>query len=718
MFLIRPGVWDAACMRYRGYNVVEALRLSGIEVAYIDDRHLTERFAEVLSYDLIVLVRRPMTPEMSELLDAAAELSVPVVFDLDDYLFDDEIIPYVAMLRLASPEKARAGVAEWRDMLMRCDFYTGSTAYLTERATAIGREAFLIRNGLNDAQLELSRIALEQVRRKPSRSGPRLGYFSGTRTHQDDFRQIATVLVRLLGEFPTLELVVTGDFDLTEFPEFGPFADRLEERPFVDWRRLPAEIARVDINLIPLEVNTFTEGKSNLKYYEAALLHVPSVATPSSAFASSIEHGVTGYLAQTDDEWYESLRALIVDPKLLRDMGERAYRDALREYSPRVVAGEALSAYRQMLTSHRRRLGVPDQAPTIVVLVSDLDRAIQGRDPVLSMTRELSTLGAVVTLQVCDGASGLSAEEAGRKIAELVGETTFAIELGAEIPCCDVLLATDPITAQLAKRAEGRAIYVAYSVAEYLPARLSAGPDRDRADASYGWGLDLITYDAAVAEQLERRHGARTTILSPWVERAYRPLECFDPRTVLAIATGPLPEHVWCEAIDALGRVHAHHPDVTIVLGGEASSLSPRCGFPHTVLPDLVGPAFETQLEQRPIVLVLQPSGTPRWMYDLMAAGCPVVALLDEWGPPGTRAELVEGYLSVGVEGRAMADAIESLVVDRGRLGRLLFRASERVQNLGNANETADAFLRGMELADSQRHQDVCGTSGPFAHVA
>ncbi|MHC5539608.1 glycosyltransferase, partial [Singulisphaera rosea] len=191
-----------------------------------------------------------------------------------------------------------------------------------------------------------------------------------------------------------------------------------------------------------------------------------------------------------------------------------------------------------------------------------------------------------------------------------------------------------------------------------------------------------------------------------------------DPTSVLAIATGPLPEHVWREALDALGRVHAHHPEIAIVLGGQAASRSHLCEFPHTVLPDLVGTEFEARIEQKPIGLVLNPSGTPRWMFDLLAAGCPMVALLDEWGSPGTRAELVDGYLSVGVEARPMADAIESLLVDRGRRTRLLFRASERVRNLGNAKETVEGFLRGLELADSQRHQDVCGTSGPFAHVA
>ena len=58
--------------------------------------------------------------------------------------------------------------------------------------------------------------------------------------------------------------------DLTQFAEFSRFAERVEKRPFVDWTRLPAEIARVDINLIPLVLSAFTEGKSDLKYYEAA----------------------------------------------------------------------------------------------------------------------------------------------------------------------------------------------------------------------------------------------------------------------------------------------------------------------------------------------------------------------------------------------------------------------------------------------------------------
>ena len=229
-----------------------------------------------------MLVRRQMTAEIATCWTREGA-AIPVVCDLDDYLFDDEVIPHLAMLRQAPIDQARKIVREWREVPERCQFFTGSTTYLTERAATLGKESYMIRNGMNAAQLELSRMALEKAREPAARDRIRLGYFSGTRTHQDDFRQIAAVLVRLMDEFPAVDLVVAGDFDLGEFADFGRFPGRVEERPFVDWRLLPAEIARVDVNLIPLEVNPFSEGKSNLKYYEAAVLQVPSVATTAPA---------------------------------------------------------------------------------------------------------------------------------------------------------------------------------------------------------------------------------------------------------------------------------------------------------------------------------------------------------------------------------------------------------------------------------------------------
>src|SRR6185312_5590658 len=161
LFVVRPGVFDAVCMRYRGFNIMEALRLAGVEADHIDDRYVLEHLDVALGYDLIVLVRRQMTPEMDRLLDAAKQFLVPVVFELDDYIFDDEAIPYVEMYRSAPIDVARQHVRKWRDLLDRCDYYTGTTAHLKERAAAAGKDAYVIRNGVNATLFELSRCALE-----------------------------------------------------------------------------------------------------------------------------------------------------------------------------------------------------------------------------------------------------------------------------------------------------------------------------------------------------------------------------------------------------------------------------------------------------------------------------------------------------------------------------------------------------------------------------
>jgi hypothetical protein len=380
-------------------------------------------------------------------------------------------------------------------------------------------------------------------------------------------------------------------------------------------------------------------------------------------------------------------------------MGERAYQHTIDTYSPKAVADEALTAYRTMLAHHRRRLGVEEAAATVIVLFGDLARALINHDPAIALAFALARAGASVTVLISDGPPGFTAADAWQLLTEHLSEPPFAVQVDEEVPCCDILLATDPTTAHRAKRSEHRAGLVGYLVTGYRPAALPPGDEREWAMRSYELGLDLLALDPDVADRLSRHHRGRVQLLPAWAERPVKMAESYDPQKVLLAGTGAVPAHAWIEALAALERVQLERPGVEIAICAIEPAFAASAQFPYRDLALTYGPEFEGLLAERPVCVVLHDSGSPRWLYDLMAAGCPVIAV----GPPAgdrlTASERDAGFVSIDADARTLANTIDSLLIDPVRLGRLLFLAADRVRDLQGPCEAAQAILRASASA-------------------
>ncbi len=220
-----------------------------------------------------------------------------------------------------------------------------STDYLAGLAGRFKKPTFVHRNGFSNEMLVTASRVLES--RKGNSKKIILGYASGTLTHNRDIESIGPVLRKLLERNANISLWFIGPLTLSR--EWEKCRKQIIHLPHVPWRLLPGYLARFDINLAPLIINNpFAQSKSEIKWMEAALVHVPTVASATSAYKSAIKNGQNGFLAVTQDEWHATLSRLVNDQKLRREIGETAYDWVIRNYSPQVRSQEFLKIIRRI----------------------------------------------------------------------------------------------------------------------------------------------------------------------------------------------------------------------------------------------------------------------------------------------------------------------------------------------------------------------------------
>jgi glycosyltransferase involved in cell wall biosynthesis len=159
-------------------------------------------------------------------------------------------------------------------------------------------------------------------------------YCSGTLSHNKDFATIKDALLKVAKKYDQVKLVFIGPLDIPE--EFQALGDKVEVIPRVPREEVYVNLHKADINLAPLELdNPFCEAKSAIKFTEAGILGLPTVAVRNQTFSEAIEEGVDSFLADSTEEWVEKLSTLVEDEELRKKMGEKARKKVLAEYTNR-----------------------------------------------------------------------------------------------------------------------------------------------------------------------------------------------------------------------------------------------------------------------------------------------------------------------------------------------------------------------------------------------
>jgi glycosyltransferase involved in cell wall biosynthesis len=153
----------------------------------------------------------------------------------------------------------------------------------------------------------------------------------GSTTHFEDLsnNEFIRGVNKIMEEYPNVTIRFVGAF----LPKLKELWGQRYDTAYGDsdiykWvnEKFPQYMDEADILVVPLEVNSYTRCKSDIKFLETSSAKIPGVYQKIRQYEETIEDGKDGYLAETSQEWYEKLKILIDSPTIRQRMGEAAYR--------------------------------------------------------------------------------------------------------------------------------------------------------------------------------------------------------------------------------------------------------------------------------------------------------------------------------------------------------------------------------------------------------
>lgn len=344
---------DGAPLRYRVLHQAEQIALIGGSWMLVRD---TDRILaqQVYRCDILYLYRTGHTLQVDEAITVARVRSVPIVYDTDDLTWDERLVEYCELERYYSPPEVvrfRRVFCDTEHLMRMVDCFVASTEYLGSALRAhFGAPVYVNANALPQKIVAQTEPIYRQRALAPSSSRVVIGYFSGwPKTHESDLLVALPAIRRVLNAVPEACLRIVGHFDHAVLPD--DLRARVEVSPFVPYDRLFDEIARVDINLAPLVSNPHRRAKSAVKFLEAALVGVPTVASDLEPYRI-IDHGHTGWLAADEEAWYAGIMALATDPARRRVIGAAARAHVLT-HETTVVRAPAFGTWLRHLMAER-----------------------------------------------------------------------------------------------------------------------------------------------------------------------------------------------------------------------------------------------------------------------------------------------------------------------------------------------------------------------------
>jgi len=152
---------------------------------------------------------------------------------------------------------------------------------------------------------------------------------------------------------PALEIIKQKYKDKVYFKVIGDgtYVNEALEIRGIPWKSSSEvlDLSELDIGLMPLPNDPWTEGKCGLKGLQYMALGIPTIMSPVGVNKEIITDGNNGFLADSIQEWVDKLSVLIENPELRTKLGEAGKSTVVTNYSVEANKNLYLKLFKQVL---------------------------------------------------------------------------------------------------------------------------------------------------------------------------------------------------------------------------------------------------------------------------------------------------------------------------------------------------------------------------------
>ena len=318
LFLIQG--FNVAASRYRVLQFIPYLNAGGITAevrAYPrTPAEFTRFFRDLQKYDCVFLQRKRFSGPLLKLLRMRAK---KIIYD-----FDDSVM--YRNSKAGSPH-SKTRMKRFADMVRASDFVIAGNRFLMEQTLAFTDRVAVIPTAIDGNRYTRKDYDLPKDR-------VTLGWIGdhGSIHYMEKMKPIFEQLGR---KYPDAELSIVCDvfIDCENIPVIKKMWSQETE---------VSDLKEMDIGLMPLMNDLWSEGKCGLKILQYFGVGVPAVCTPVGVNKDVVSDGVNGLYADSPQQWFEKLSTLIDDPRLRKEMGLKGRETVFEGYTIEACAPRLL----------------------------------------------------------------------------------------------------------------------------------------------------------------------------------------------------------------------------------------------------------------------------------------------------------------------------------------------------------------------------------------